>query len=353
MRYEPGFVKELRQDFAALCQDARDRLSRLGSLSQETLVKLLIHPQDSTAFEPDHLRPEDVGSVELTESCAQAGELAVANGEVAFVIVADELSLTQLPILKTSLLALSLSRAPRNVPVWIMVPAGSLQSFAGHISALSPLPIDLIVFEQFEACRLRPDNRIDFLSPGVPDFYATGDGDMSLALGETAVMSQYPKVKHCFITFAQNVLARFDLGLLGLHVTAHPAVTCEITSRMKGDAEAIPCWENGNIIVADVGDLSGDFVGASPYVATGTMVVDASVLLPTPDNTPDTAWRRRRKQVGTKIVTQFERSLFDIIRHKTFSTKCVFVDREERYLVIRDENELQRADDAVNGNQQT
>lgn len=359
MRFEPGFVKELRLDLDRIKPEYKTRVERTGGLSEQKLLSLVCATPPTWDVDIEHAQESDVDRYENLTSW-QAGVDAVRAGEVAFVVLAGGAGtraggpkpFMRLPKLGITLMANKLMQSGFTThdgevvqaPTWFMTSPELMERFANHLVGLVPQPNEGVVFEQFESYRLRPDNRIDFVDQGVPDFYPTGHGDVGPALIESGVLDEHPNVKHCVIVNCDNVMASLDPVLLSHHIESGTHVTCEIIEKQKGDNGGVIAWYDGKLQVIEAFRLPEGFADEAKYHNTNSLIVSVEALR----SNIDWKWHRVRKQVGTRLVVQHERLIQQYT--ETFPTKYVVVPRAQRYLSIKSEADLMRADEVLNGN---
>lgn len=360
MRFEPGFVKELQQDLAAIRPEFKKRLARKGNLEERRLLSLVSGTPDEVLSDVEHVTA--VSSYErLTWSgdCWRAAVDAVRAGEVAYVVLAGGAgtraggpkAFMRLPGLGMTLMANKVMQSGFvthegevvQAPVWFMTSPELFERVALHLAGLSPVP-EGAVFEQFESIRLRPNNRVSFVEPGVPELHPTGHGDVGPALVESGVLGENPSVKHCVIVNIDNVMASLDPHVLGHHLLTGAHVTCELVKREAGDAGGVPVWHENRAQIVEAFRLPDGFTEGATYHNTNTMIVSVEALrteLPW-------RWHRVRKQVDSRIVVQYERLLQQYT--EAFPTSYVCVPRDKRYLPVKTEADLLRADEKLNGN---
>jgi len=361
MRFEPGFVRSLKEDLSDVDEEYVRRFRRSGGLDEQTLLSLVAN-QHNVADKCDAEHPEsrDVTDyAHLTPSHAILGERAVKNGEIAYIVLAGGAgtrigkpkAFITLPKLGISLVANKLLQSVLvshdneilNVPTFFMTQPGMMTQFAEHLNCMSPTP-QCTVFEQFESYRLLPDNRLDFVSPGVPNMYPCGHGDVGAALIESGVLSDNPRIKHVIIVNVDNVLASPDMAILGKHIMSGVDVTCEVVKSAESDKGGRLAWVNGKLQIIEDFRLDERFVKDAQYCNTNTMIVSSSALL----CQISWRWHRVRKIIENKIVVQHERLLQQYTEE--FDTSYVLVPRDRRYVPIKNEDDLWLADKALNGN---
>jgi UDP-N-acetylglucosamine pyrophosphorylase len=359
MRFEPGFIRELKQDLNSVKPEFRRRATREGGLKEQELLSLVSSPVDDVLDDIEH-----VTAVSNYDHLTQTGGWhlaidAVRTGEVAFVVLAGDngtraagsKAFMRLPKLGITLTTNKLVQSGfttdegevLQAPTWFMTSPSNIERMLLHLGGLSPVP-DGCVFEQFESYSLSPDNTLSFIEPGVPELYPTGHGDVGPALVESGVLADNTNVKHCVIVNVDNVMASLDLHVLGHHLETGAHVTCELVKRERGDSGGVPVWHENRAQVVESFRLPDGFVDKAVYHSTNTTIISVEALRAE----LQWRWHRVRKQIDGRIVVQFERMLQQYT--EVFATNYVEVPRVQRYLPIKTEADLLRADEILNSN---
>lgn len=358
MRYEPGFLADLRNDLANVRPDIKMRLNRRGALTEDRLQALIAGVQTDDIAEAEHASSGDITNYDDLYDWRPACD-AIKAGEIAFVVLAGgagtrvggSKAFMRLPTLGITLTANKLVQSGFvthkgeiiQAQAWFMTAPEIFKKMALHLGGLSPQPKG-VIFEQFESYRLSVDNRLIFTVPGVPELYPSGHGDVGPAIVESGVLADYPNVKHVVIVNCDNVLASMDPMVLTHHLTTGAHVTCELVERQKMDRGGIPIWVDNRLQVVEDFRLPADFVEGARYHNTNTMIVSIEAL----KTEIPWRWNRVRKQAGNRLVVQYERLVQQYT--EVFPTQYVLVDRKRRYLPIKSEADLVRADEVMNGN---
>lgn len=359
MRFEPGFVSDLKKDFNSVDPIHKNKLKRNDLLDEEKLLKLVSSVDSKLSiFEGEHAEDKDVVSYEKLASWQSAVD-AIKSGHVAFVVLAGGagtraggpkafmkipkvgISLASIKLMQSSVLTPSGELI--KIPTWFMSSPEILEQFSDHLNSIIPTP-ECVVFEQFESYRLQIDNRIDFLSDGIPNFHPTGHGDLGPALVESGVLEEYPNVKYCIVVNCDNVLASPDLFILSNHIESNRSVTCEIINRQKDDKGGTLAWVDGILQVVENFRLPDDFVENSKYHNTNSMIINVDAL----KKPINWKWHRVRKSTNQKLVVQYERLLQQYTEE--YETNYILVPREKRHLPIKSESDLDVAGKLLNGN---
>jgi UDP-N-acetylglucosamine pyrophosphorylase len=360
LKFEPGFIDELKRDINRVRHEIRNQVERLGALSSSKIVSLASSVEHELS-DVENPSTNDVVKYDDISHLWKSGCDAIARGEVAFVVLTsdpqsriDELpkAFMRLPnagmTLMTNKLFQSGITTPEGAsvqsPIWFMSSPRDLEKIGSHLAGIVSQVSDGVVFEQFESYRLTVNNRIVFNDQTIPDLYTTGDGDLGQALETSNVLSDFPNVKYCVVVKCDNVLASLDPVVLSRHIDSNNEVTYEIVEKQKNDKGGVIVWHDGKLISIDDTQLSRDAVEDASLFNTETFVINVDTLK------KEIPWRwiKKRREIGTKLVVQFERSIQQY--SELCKTEYVLVDRKQRYFPINTISDLYAADSLLNGN---
>lgn len=351
MRFEPGYIKDIKSDLSKVNESIKRRVNRPGCLEENKLIDLckttIDHVRGEHASELDVIDYQSLSDVNLALN-------AIANGEIAFIVLAGGAgtrvggpkALMRLPKTGITLATNKLMQSSVHhngvrfqAKTWFMTSPSLVDGLIGHFKAITPTP-DCSIFEQFESYRLDPGNRLIF-NKGLPDLYPTGHGDLGPALLESGILDENPNVKHCVIVNCDNVLASLDPHILNHHLKTNSHVTCELIKRQKTDKGGIPLWVDGRLQIVENFRLQDDVVNGSLYHNTNTMIISTEALR----SSINWKWYRVRKHIDNKIVIQYER----LIQQYTelFDTQYIVVDRDQRHAPVKTEEDLSKADEIM------
>lgn len=339
-------MASLSQTLQTVNPDIQRRVQRPGALTNEELVSLTTRPDaDPAVYFPDQAEDRNVSDWStVTPADEIRGEQAIANGEVAFVLLAGGAGtrigqpkiFLKLPEIELSLLAWKLLQAGQ-MPVWVMATPELSGPIHKHINELSlPAGLQGSVFEQFEGYRLTPDNRLSLVD-NVPELYPLGHGDVGPALVESGILDENPQVKYVFVSNVDNVLASPHPGIIGRHIRTGAPVTCEVVERKEGDRGGVVAWVNNKLQVAEDFRLPPGFADEAKFHNTNSLLINVDVLRwPIPWR-----WHRVKKQVDSRVVIQYERLLQQYTEE--CDTDFLLVPRDARYCPIKTPEDLERA----------
>ena len=344
---EPGFTRSLSEELQRVSPEFQQRVHRAGALSDNELVRMTTRQDaDPAMYHPVH--PDDASLADwsdVTVADEVAGQRMIQTGQVAFVLLAGGAGtrmggpklFAQIPGVGTNMLAWKLMQGG-DMPVWIMTSPDMVRVVAHHMKAwaLSPKTRGTI-FTQFEGYRLTPDNKMSWVTPGVPDLHPLGHGDVGPALIENSVLDDNPGVKWAYVCNVDNVMASPHAGLLGLHQRRSADVTCEVVERRPGDKGGVVAYVNDRLQIAEDWRLPPGFADSAKWYNTNTMIIDINVLkMPM-----EWRWHRVRKHVDNRIVIQHERLLQQYTEE--LQTLFVKVPRQVRYHGIKNNEDLEAA----------
>ena len=359
MRLELGSLQNYINDLLKINNEFAGRLSRAGGLDTKTLIDLVANQISQDFADPEQASAADVvNESSLSYECFVAGEKAIKNGEVAFVVLAggsgtrmgSAKALVKIPPLGISMLAnklmqsyASLSDGEHKVPTWIMTQPNLTKQLSDHINCLTPVP-ECVVFEQFESCRLKLDNSVDFVEPGIPNVHPCGHGDVGPALIESGVLDDNKNVKYVIVVNVDNVLVKPSAAIVGHHILSGKDVTCEVVQRCETDSGGCLAWSGGKLQILENFRISQHFQNEALFHNTNTMIISTSVFY----RPIEWKWHRIRKHIENKIVIQHERLLQQYT--SDFDSQYVLVDRNKRYFPVKTNDDLIAAGKMLDGN---
>ena len=301
--------------------------ARPGAITLEAIAKhVALKTACSTQAKHFDECDDDVVSVLDTNRASDDAELLSTTGEVAHVVMSggshtrlNKSLLDVLPNAGVSLASHTNMQSHPNIETWVMVSPTTFKAWTSYLSVLVPTPY-CTVFEQFESYALDP--MFNLVSNGV-GLRPSGTGDVFSALVESGLLSDNPKAKHIMISYGNNIIPAPDMCMLQRHLATGSLVTCEVTKACPADKTVSPdapflAWHGGGLALLAHEHMPND--GVSRWRATGTMIVDRSVLLSQQAQQLD-AYELVRKNVKKNIVFQLERNAWELVN--TFPTSFV------------------------------
>jgi len=346
MRFEPSFLAELRKDIESVSCEFNNRAVRPGGLDPLQLLSLVTNTQDVIVPFVDQPRDHDVvdyNNLQLYDH--DTGLAAMKRGEVAYVVLAggdNSMALQRLPELGMTLMAHKLAMS-QGLPTYVMVSPNNYDASIKHLNEIFSQAHGC-VFTEFEGYRLRPNNVIDFKSPGEPYMHSVGHGCVGDVLKHSTMLHDMPKVKYFIIVNVNNILAAPDPYVLGCHINRGMPVTVEVIDKKKTHQGGCLVWNNGRLEILEEFQVSSDFAAASPFLNTNTMIIDRFVL----EGPHDVQWHHRRKVIDNRVSVQYERFLSRYTRDMTLN--AIKVPEEFRYFPVKTPEDLLLADKRLNGN---
>lgn len=305
-----------------------DRFERLrsalveGTLSRESNV---LHG----TIEAPH--PGDVTSLpapgELDYAAARAaGIAALREGRVAHVVLAGGMATRFGGVVKAvvdvlpgrSFLDLALS-ATRDLERALdaRVPTAAMTSFAtdevvrAHVEALDVPPPH--VFTQFVSLRLERDGSLFVDEAGRASPYAQGHGDLFEALRSSGTLDELSAagVEHVQVANVDNLGARVDPAVVGMHLLAGRPLTAEV-ARKDGDTGGAPARVDGRLRLVEGPCFPPEFdQEAVPVFNTNTALVALEAIR----EPVELSWLVVEKRVGERTAVQLEHLYHELSAH--------------------------------------
>ena len=259
----------------------------------------------------------DPGEPAFADAVA-AGEEALRAGTVAIVVLAggmatrfgggvkavteaiDGRSFLDVKLRETQRLADALGA---EIPAALMTSFATDATVRAHVDEQGlgqPL-----VFCQTAAPRLRPDGSL-FLGPdGKASLYGPGHGDVLAAIRTSGTLAELTRrgVRSVVISNVDNMGARVDPAIVGMHVLAGTPVTVEVVAK-GGDSGGAPARVDGRPQLLETMRFPPEFdQGRIPVFNTNTSLITVDAL-----SDPVTlTWLMAEKRVEDQAVVQFER----------------------------------------------
>jgi UTP--glucose-1-phosphate uridylyltransferase len=316
-------------------------------------------------IEPPH--PSDLiempaeGSVEHARF-RERGEKALAAGEVGVVILAGGMAtrwgggvkavVEALP--GRSFLSIKLTdvrklaqRLSARIPIYIVV------SFSTHAAIEQAVqdgarpfaPVELV--PQFVSMRVLRDGTLVREADGRPSLYATGHGDLSLAMRRAGALGRFRAGggRTLFVSNVDNLAATLDPAIIGAHLSYQKPMSVEVVRSEPGDRGGAPVRVDGRLQIVEGFRFPPSFPLANlPAFNTNNLLVDAAAL----ETDQPLSWFSVAKQVDGCEVVQFERLVGETTAF--LPTTFLVVPRHPpfgRFQPAKDPEELAAARDAV------
>jgi UTP--glucose-1-phosphate uridylyltransferase len=251
----------------------------------------------------------------------EAGLAALRGGEVASVILnggmatrfggrvkgvveaVDGRSFLEIKLSQSAAVAEQLGS---NVPSAVMT---SFATDAPTKAFLADLNADLKVaeplfFSQYVALRLEPDAALFRTDDGKVSPYAPGHGDFLRAFRQSGTLATLRDqgVKYVMVSNVDNLPARLDPAVIGMHVLSARPMTAEVT-RNHGEVGGAPARVDGRAMLLESMRFPAGFDHSSlPVTNVNTVTFDLEAL----DRDFDLTWLYVQKKVEGRSAVQLE-----------------------------------------------
>ena len=301
---------------AALFAELRERV-RGGALSPESnVVRGELEPPaaEDLVLLPERGDDEDARAAGL--EALRAGRVAtvVLNGGMATrfggvvkgtVEVLDGRSFLELKLASTAAVAAALDA---SVPVAVMT-SFATDAPTREFVAARRLP-EPLWFSQFVSLRLEQDGGLFRGSDGRPSPYAPGHGDVLAAIRRSGVLGRLREsgVRHVMVSNVDNLGARIDPAVVGMHLRGGRPVTAEVAEK-GGDLGGAPVRLDGRPQLLEAPRFPASFDQSRiPVFNVNTVTLDLDVL----DRDYDLTWLYVEKSVDGRTAVQLERVFHEV-----------------------------------------
>ncbi|MCS7008108.1 MAG: UTP--glucose-1-phosphate uridylyltransferase, partial [Gaiellaceae bacterium] len=199
-----------------------------------------------------------------------------------------------------------------------------------------------LLFHQFVSLRLERDGSLFRGADGRPSLYAPGHGDLYRAIRSSGVLGELRSrgVRVVWISNVDNVGARVDPLVVGMHLLEGRPLTCEV-ARKEGDMGGAPVRVDGRLRIVEGPCFPPGFdQRLVPVFNTNTALFDLVAL----DRDYDLTWLYVEKTVEGRPAVQLERLYHEVTA--TVPTTYLVVPRRGprgRFLPIKTPADLERA----------
>ena len=230
-----------------------------------------------------------------------------------------------------------------EIPVALMTSFQTEDETRAHVARLG-LP-EPLWFSQFVSLRLTESGHL-FLEDGYPSPYAPGHGDLLGAIRRSGTLAALRRrgVEHVAVSNVDNLGARLDPVVLGMHLRAGRPVTSEVAVK-EGDMGGAPARVDGRLGLLEAPQFPADFDQERIRVFntnTTTLALDAV------DREFDLPWLYVRKSVGGRPAVQLER----LYHHVSWELDTTFLEVPRsgprgRFFPIKEPHDLARSQPAL------
>ena len=168
-------------------------------------------------------------------------------------------------------------------------------------------------FVQPAAPRLRPDGSLFLDSEEKPSLYGQGHGDLFSTLRMSGVLDSFVEagVHSVMVSNVDNLAARLDPAIVGMHVLAGTLLTVEVVPTDSNSGGA-PARVNGRPRLLEAFQFPPEFdQGTVPVFNTNTSLITVEALA----DPGFLTWLVVEKSVGGEPVIQFERLYHELSAH--------------------------------------
>ncbi len=195
------------------------------------------------------------------------------------------------------------------------------------------------MFNQYIAPRITEDGKYFQSVVEEEKFYGPGHGDFSYAFNTSGQLDNFIESggKYIFFSNVDNLGARVDPAILGLHISRNKELTSEVAQKSSGDEGGAPAVVNGRLQLVEGFCFPEDFDHSKiPVFNCSSYWVNAESLKKN-FNLP---WYIVKKKVSGQTIIQFERLAGDLPRFLT--TTFIKVERAKRFYPIKRPESLEK-----------
>ncbi|MCZ7587401.1 MAG: UTP--glucose-1-phosphate uridylyltransferase [Gaiella sp.] len=312
---------------ATVFERLRERV-RSGELSlASNVVRGRVEPPEA-----DDVTPLPRPGSPAWDAAREAGLEAFRSGRVAQVVLAGGMATRFGGVVKgavealdgRSFLSWKLGETARlgsalgvEIPVALMTSFQTDDATRAHVAGLGlPTPLR---FSQFVSLRLTERGDL-FLENGRPSLYAPGHGDLLDAIRHSGALAALRArgVEHLAVSNVDNLGARLDPVVVGMHVLRGRPMTAEVAGK-EGDLGGAPARVNGRLGLLEGPQFPAGFDQDRIRVFntnTTTLALDAV------DRPIDLPWLYVEKSVAGATAVQLER----LYHHVSWELETTFLE---------------------------
>jgi UTP--glucose-1-phosphate uridylyltransferase len=198
-----------------------------------------------------------------------------------------------------------------EIPVAVMTSFATDESVKAHVAGrglANPL-----WFSQTAAPRLRPDGSLFVGADGKASLYGPGHGDLLAAIRASGILAELERrrVRSVFVSNLDNLGARIDPAVVGMHVVAGTPLTVEVVAK-GADTGGAPARVDGRLRLIEATLLPPEFdQGQMPVFNTNSSLITLEALAEPVALT----WLVVEKRVDGDPVVQFEHVYHELSAH--------------------------------------
>jgi UTP--glucose-1-phosphate uridylyltransferase len=289
--------------------------------------------------------PMYAAAVEAGREALRAGAIAVVvlaggmatrfgGGVKAVTEIVDGRSFLDVKLGETRRLAEAIGA---EIPVALMTSFATDAAVRAHV-AHGELG-DPLVFRQSAAPRLRPDGSVFRDARGKTSLYGPGHGDLLSAIRASGTLDELVRrgVRSIVVSNVDNLGARVDPAVVGMHVLAGTPLTVEVVPKRE-DTGGAPARVDGRPQLVESMRFPAEFDQARiPVFNTNTSLITVEALA----DPVDLTWLVAEKEVEGQVAVQFERLYHELSAH--VATTFLVVPRDgvrTRFLPVKEPADL-------------
>lgn len=225
------------------------------------------------------------------------------------------------------------------------IPAALMTSFATDDAIGTHLAErdlgDPLRFVQPPAPRIRPDGSLFLGADGMPSLYGQGHGDLFSTLRTSGALDALVEmgVQSVIVSNVDNLAARVDPAIVGMHVLAGRPLTVEVVPKDR-DTGGAPARVGGHPRLLEAFQFPPSFdQDTVPVFNTNTSLITVEALAEPGELT----WLVVEKRVAGEPVIQFERLYHELSAH--VETTFLVVPRSGprgRFLPVKEPSDLEQ-----------
>jgi UTP--glucose-1-phosphate uridylyltransferase len=198
-----------------------------------------------------------------------------------------------------------------EIPVVLMTSFATDEAVREHVAARQLG--DPLRFRQTAAPRLRPDGSLLVGEDGQASLYGPGHGDLIGCIRASGTLDELVRrgVQTVMVSNVDNLAARLDPAVVGMHVLAGTPLTVEVVAK-GGDTGGAPARVDGRPQLLEAFRFPPGFDQSRiPVFNTNTSLIAVDALREPVDLT----WLLVEKRVGGETAIQFERLYHELSAH--------------------------------------
>ena len=196
----------------------------------------------------------------------------------------------------------------------VTIPAAVMTSFATDAATRDFVAArgltEPVYFSQSVSLRIEPDGNLFHGTDGRPSLYSPGHGDFLQAFRRSGTLERMRAdgVRYIVVSNVDNLGARIDPTVLGMHVVAGRPLTAEV-ARKQGDMGGAPARVDGRLMLLEAPRFPPGFDhDAIPVFNVNTVTFDLAAL----DREYELTWLYVEKEVEGRRAVQLEHLFHEV-----------------------------------------